>query len=460
MSQSTVGAYLSNYDEALKNFYLEPAKEQLNNDNVLMSILSSRANETDVAGTNAKIDCHYGRTTGTGARQDREDLPTAGYQKYKQATVPMKYNYGRVQFTGPTIAATRMDKGAFVRVIDSEVSGMVNDLQRECQRQMWGCGYGILARWRSTVGATSYTLQKKYRSNSAGGDGFGSTFGAKYLDEMGHAVPVVLAASTSAIVSATVATTNIAVSAVAESAEYDTITCTNPSVSEAAGTFYVRPLAMVTYDASNNTGGARVEMMGLRGIVTNEDIDEIALTDGGTNTSPHVDPLQGLDADTYSWWQSYVDAHSSGRYAGQRALTFDLMQKVFDKVEIKAGKDYGPDLIITTHAIRREYLNIVRADRREVNTMQLDGGFTALDYNGIPLTVDRDAIDGEMYFLTTKDLELFRMSDFEWMQKDGAVLNRVTDKDAYEATMFRYAEMGCRRRNSHGVLCDLSYTAT
>jgi hypothetical protein len=459
MAQSTVGAYLSNYDEALKNFYLEPAKEQLNNDNVLMSILSSRANETDVAGTNAKIDCHYGRTTGTGARQDREDLPTAGYQKYKQATVPMKYNYGRVQFTGPTIAATRMDKGAFVRVIDSEVSGMVSDLQRECQRQMWGCGYGILARWRSTGSGTSYTLQKKYRGNTAGGDAFGSTFGAKYLEEVPSAVPVVLTVAASAITTATVDATDIAVSAITESADYDTITCTDPSVSEAAGTFYVRPVSLVTYNASNNTGGARVEMMGLRGIVTNEDIDEIALKDG-TNASPHLDTLQDLDADTYSWWQSYVDAHPSGRYAGQRALTFDLMQKVFDKVEIKAGKDYGPDLIITTHAIRREYLNIVRADRREVNTMQLDGGFTALDYNGVPLTVDRDAIDGEMYFLTTKDLELFRMSDFEWMQKDGAVLNRVTDKDAYEATMFRYAEMGCRRRNSHGVLCDLSYTAT
>jgi len=37
-------------------------------------------------------------------------------------------------------------------------------------------------------------------------------------------------------------------------------------------------------------------------------------------------------------------------------------------------------------------------------------------------------------------------------------LSRVSNKDAYEAILFRYAELGCRRRNSHGVLCDLAYT--
>jgi len=134
---------------------------------------------------------------------------------------------------------------------------------------------------------------------------------------------------------------------------------------------------------------------------------------------------------------------------------------MFDKVELEAGKDYGPDLIITTQAIRREYLDIMQTDRRNVNTMTLDGGWEALDYNGVPMLVDEfDAIDGEVYFLTTKDLAVFRMSDYDWMTKDGAVLSRVANYDAYEAVLFRYAEMGCRRRNSHGVLADLNYTAT
>jgi hypothetical protein len=89
--------------------------------------------------------------------------------------------------------------------------------------------------------------------------------------------------------------------------------------------------------------------------------------------------------------------------------------------------------------------------------MTLDGGWKALEYNGIPLTVDNDAIDGEMYFLTLKDMQIYRMADYNWMQKDGAILSRISSKDAYEATLFRYAELGTSRRNTHGVLCDLDY---
>ena len=69
-----------------------------------------------------------------------------------------------------------------------------------------------------------------------------------------------------------------------------------------------------------------------------------------------------------------------------------------------------------------------------------------------------DAIDGEIYFLTTADLYIYRMSDYEWMNLDGAILSRISGYDAYEAVLFRYAELGTGRRNSHGVLCDIIYT--
>jgi hypothetical protein len=197
--------------------------------------------------------------------------------------------------------------------------------------------------------------------------------------------------------------------------------------------------------------------MGLRGIVTDEDIDDIAYYNGtvrGMNAL--ADPLQGLAVGSYTWWKAQVDS-STTRYGAQRDLTLPMMQKMFDKVEIAAGKDYGPDFIMTTHALRREYLELCRVDRRSVNTMALDGGFTALDYNGVPMMVDPDAIDGEIYFLTLKDLQMYRMSDYQWMDKDGAILSRVSGYDAYNAVLFRYAELGCKRRNSHGVLCDLNY---
>ena len=450
-------AILSNYTEVLKTFYLPAIREQLNHGTILSDIL--QVNTEDVAGKDASIEMHHGRTKGTGARKDGGLMPEADYQKHKVATVPCKYNYGRVTFSGPTIAATRDEKGSYARVIDNEITGVVKDLQKEVNRQYWGCGYGVIGRWRSTGSGTSYTLQKKYRANSVGGDAFGSTFGAKYLEENNGGVPVVLGSYSSGW-PITVDATDIDVSAIAESADYDTITCTDPSVTEAAGTYYIRPATSQTDDAGA-AGVARFEMMGLRGMITDENPDDICITDGvggsgaGLKTS---DPLQGLDVDTYSWWKSNVDTHSAGRYLGQRSLSLNLMQKMFDKVETKAGKDYGPDMILTTKSIRREYLDLMQADRRNVNTMTLDGGWTALEFNGIPLTVDDDAIDGEMYFLTTKDIQKYRMSDYDWMDKDGSILARISGYDAYEAILFLYQELGCSRRNSHGVICDLSYT--
>jgi len=103
-------------------------------------------------------------------------------------------------------------------------------------------------------------------------------------------------------------------------------------------------------------------------------------------------------------------------------------------------------------------LELVRANKTFVNTMDLDGGWTALDYNGVPFTVDNDAIDGEIYFLTLADIQMYRMSDYDWMQKDGAVLSRISGYDIYEAVLFRYHEMGIKNRATQGVITDLAYT--
>jgi hypothetical protein len=451
----TTAAILANYSEILKTFYLPAIQEQLPQMNPLSDLIQT--GEKDVSGKNATINCHYGRNTGVFARADGGAFGDAGYQHHKTATIPMKYNYGRVTFSGPTIAATKDEKGAYASVIDNEISGLVKDLAKEINRQLWGAGYGTLARWRDGT-TTSMTLQKKYYGNSAGGDGFGSTFGAKYFKEFNHGVPVVLTEAGSTVTVATVNATNIAVSAITEGSEYDTITCADASVTEATGTFYVRPGNMATVTAASSTAGAgRLEMMGLRGIVTDSDIDDIAFKGTATGMNALADPLQGLAVATYAWWKAKVNAASSGRYTAQRALNFKLFDKMFDDVASEAGEGYGPDAIFTTRALRREYKELAAADRRLVNSMTLDGGWKAIEHNGIPLLVDNDAIDGEIYFLTLKDLYIYRMSDFQWMEKDGSIFSRVSGYDAYEAVLFRYAELGTTRRNVHGVLCDLAY---
>ena len=471
-------AMLASYDEALKYMYLPAIQEYLNHDTILADKIDT--NEKDVSGKLAYIENHYGRSAGIGARGDGGALPQASYQKFKKSEVSTKYNYGRVNFSGPTIAATRDERGAYAKVVQTEIEGIVKDLMKDINRQLWGCGYGIISRWRSND-SDPYTVQKKYCNNSVLPDGFGSTFGSKYIDEWAHVAvtgitpqagyAMVINSFTSGLTTSTVDTTCLlfpltGVIAEATDGTYVTLgtTHTDPSLTEAVGSYIIRLGNGVTITSGSAAGAGRLEMMGIRGIVTNTNLDDIAFNDGSdqgfaASSAPTEDTLQGLSTDTYAWFKYQVLTASGGRYTSQRQLTPKLMQHMFDKVELKAGKDYGPDMIITTHAIRREYLEYMEARRRTVNTMELDGGWTAIDYNGIPFMVDSDAIDGEMYFLTLKDLQLYRMSDYDFMDRDGAILSRITGYDAYEAVLYRYAELGVNNRQSHGVICDLAYDA-
>lgn len=52
---------------------------------------------------------------------------------------------------------------------------------------------------------------------------------------------------------------------------------------------------------------------------------------------------------------------------------------------------------------------------------------------------------GELYQLASKDFKLYQMSEFDWLDKDGAVMSRVPNKAAYEATLYKYADLGCSK---------------
>ena len=63
---------------------------------------------------------------------------------------------------------------------------------------------------------------------------------------------------------------------------------------------------------------------------------------------------------------------------------------------------------------------------------------------------------GGIYFLDESSLELYRMSDFDWMDKDGSVLSRVAGVDAYEAVLYKYATLGTGCANNNTLVTDLA----
>ncbi len=398
---------LAFFNAILKEDYLGPIREQLNNSTILLKRL--KRNEEDVGGRVAVVPLHTGRNAGVGARGDGGALPVAGRQTYQNANYNCAYNYGRIQITGPTIEASRKDKYAFVKAVDSEIKGMTKDMKDDLNRQLFGDRSGILA---VCVG------------NPSGGAAATFTVdNAMYVQtgmrlQLVDPVSIIDGDFRANVGTLTVTAVNRATNqvTVAEAIHAD----------GADGDFVVRQ------------GNFRLEMMGLAGIVNN----------GNTRAGQFVGNIDRTIPANGFWFANVL---ANGGVP--RNQTLDLMQQGFDASEIEGGE---VSLIVTSYEQRRRYLALVKADGRYVNNLKMDGGYEALDYNSKPLVVDRHMQPGGIYFLDEATLELYRMSDFSWMDKDGSVLSRVPNMDAYEATMYKYATLGCSACNNNTVVADLA----
>jgi hypothetical protein len=155
------------------------------------------------------------------------------------------------------------------------------------------------------------------------------------------------------------------------------------------------------------------------------------------------------------WWQAQIFGNSGVL----RQLDLGDIQEVIDTIATQT--DYSESdisLMFCNYPVRRAYFKMMLAERRQVNTMKLDGGWTALDYNGMPFVVDSQATRNRINFLVLDTVGLIRTSDFDWMDKDGSYLYRVSGKDSYAATLFHYGNLACYNRNGNGALTDILET--
>ena len=82
------GANLTTLENVLKDMYLPPVVEQLNNEVLIIQILEARSQE--LFGRQAIVPLHYGRSGGVGARAENGALPSPGNQAYNKAVYDLK----------------------------------------------------------------------------------------------------------------------------------------------------------------------------------------------------------------------------------------------------------------------------------------------------------------------------------------------------------------------------------
>lgn len=145
--------------------------------------------------------------------------------------------------------------------------------------------------------------------------------------------------------------------------------------------------------------------------------------------------LYGVTTSGKDWLKPYIGSSTS-------AISDVKIQTGIDNAEEKSGGHI--DFITCSYGVRRAYQSYLETTKRNVNPVELEGGFKAISYAGIPVVADKYCPAGTMYLLDTKLFDMHQLCDWRWIEgENGGVLNQISNKAAYSATLVKYANLIC-----------------
>jgi len=395
---------MANLDPILKEVYSGSLNEQLNNDTLSYNRIGSSSDGTGslpYGGKYVVFPLHTSRNSGVGARNEGEVLPNAGKQGTARAQLNLKYQYGGIELNGQTFELATKEYQTFADAMETEVSGIKEDLSKDRNRQYFGNGNGKIATVVSVAGQV-ITLDTVQHVQD---------------DEL---LDIQIAAT------ATVRQANIRVTTVSTTNVTATVTGTLTGV--VAGDILVRQ------------GSFGREWTGLSAIID----------DAST--------LYGIAPGTQRLWA----AEKNIQGGTPTALSEATFMRMADRIRRNGAK---PTAILTTLGVQRAYWLLLTQQRRFTDTKEFKGGYTGLEFNAgssgsLPMIADIDAPASTAYFVNEKQIQLYRPHEFKFMDRDGSMWKQKVDAsgryDAYVATLYEYSELGTKRRNSHGVVTNIT----
>ncbi len=162
--------------------------------------------------------------------------------------------------------------------------------------------------------------------------------------------------------------------------------------------------------------------------------------------------LYGLKRADFKWLSPFVKTN-----AGE--INDGLIQSAVDFLDEVSGSTIN--YIACSSAVRRAYQEYLGAYRRNIDIQELNGGYKAISYNGIPLVADRFVADDTMYLLNTDDFTLHQLCDWKWLEgEDGRVIRQNMGFPTYSATLVKYADLICDKPNGQAKITGISSTVT
>ncbi len=372
---------LTTIDSILKDVYLGVVGEQIDTTTSPFFNQIEKSSQ-NIYGKEGIYTYRRGINGGVGCGSEIGDLPEAVAPNYITLRAPLKNIYGTIELSDKSIKATQTNSSisGMVNILNQEMESIIDSAKCNLNRMLYQAGDGKMA-----------TILDVDTSEN-------STTPFLLLDDISKFVEGMFitwgsSATNRAEVLAVCATENII------------------KVAISSGTFADDDVIYMFGSNNNEIYGIEHAINGLNGSLYGNNAVDSMLIKG----SEHI---------------------------GDGGINGEEIQKVLDSVEQAGARK--TNLILMGYGARREYLKSLKDSRLNVDYMNLDGGFSALCYNGIPVYTDRFITNNTTYMINTDSFKLVQLGDWGWLEGNkGNVLHQVASKPVYTATIAKYCNLIC-----------------
>ncbi|HCU56587.1 MAG TPA: phage major capsid protein [Clostridiales bacterium] len=374
---------ISSAEKALKDLYLGVVSDQLNM-NINPFYAKIKKTTSDVWGKNIVKVVSCGLNGGIGAGTETGNLPTPVGNTYAQLRLSLKNLYGTIEISDKAIRASENSAGAFVNLLNAEMEGLLKASKFNFGRMLFGDGKGKLATTATYSGNTDRSYIKV--------DSVRNLMEGMVIDVYNTSNNTLVASGLRIIL-------------IDRNTKILKVTGTLPESVISSGNY-------LTLQSSKD-----LELTGLGAIFQSTGI------------------IYGVDRGENKWLVPYLRTSAGSISSG-------MIQTAIDSIDERAGSQ--ADIIISSYDVRRFYLDYLSLTRSNIDYMNLDGGFKAISYSGIPMVADRFVEDGTMYILNSDDFKLHQLCDWRWLEgENGKILMQKAGSPTYTATLVKYADLMC-----------------
>lgn len=367
------------------------------------------------AGRRRVYPVQVGMSQGNGARGENEEMPDYGAEEFVDATVECKYNYGTFKVSGPSLEFS--SRRAWVEFGDRQLTGTKEGLTQDIGRQCWGDGSGKLCLINNgggyAAGVATVTVDSAFgvswgslstRTTSLLRKNMMIAFDTEDNSGAGYKITALTAT---------------------------TVTFTPPLVNAIAD-----DCAIYKKKAKNK------EIQGFLKFVATASFMTTVLGLAST-------VYNGIDRATYDSFEgNVIDASAA-------ALSLTNIRQLKDVVFARS-EDEDSNLCIVSQEMAAKYEALLTPAQRFVPAVQLEGGYTALEHDGLRVTKDSKAPKLCFQILNTNFIAWAQTQDPHWDNDGSGVMHRVEGQDARSALLKWYSELDVDEPRRQGLLYNLA----